>query len=208
MLFRLKRPKIEFIFLLTLLATHFSYADYRVGGLLGLGSTGISSVENISGIELKVNRSDGPGFFGLFIEKLISDTNSITLGHNRGFLFSPFSSGVGFTGMTYRWFFIGPAPSMVESATEQSTLLIKRYAFFLGLEGGIANGTVIRSNDLVPVVSGSGAFMGFHAGWDIQAEPNYVFRYEFVYGLTPPSSGFVKTDLSEVAFTAGLYFIY
>ncbi|MBN8536593.1 MAG: hypothetical protein J0M15_06035 [Deltaproteobacteria bacterium] len=208
MLFQLKRPKVELVFFVALFTTIFSQADYRVGGLLGLGSTGISSVETISGIELKVNRSDGPGYFGLFVEKLISDTNSLTLGHNRGFLFSPFSSGIGFTGITYRWFFGGPAPSMVESASEQSTMLIKRYAFFLGLEGGIANGTVVRSNDLVPVVSGSGAFMGFHAGWDIQTEPNYVYRYEFVYGLTPPSSGFVKTDLSELAFTAGIYFIY
>jgi hypothetical protein len=191
--------------LLTFQAAH---SEYRVGGTLGLGGTGLISDQKISDVVVEVERSEGPGVFGIFLEYLTSDTTSVAVGHTRGFNLGPFSSGIGFTGVTWRKFFFGPAPSMVSSKEERSTLLIQRYALFSGVEVGVADGSTYRENDALPNASASGLFMGFHGGCDYQTSPGIVQRYEVVYSTTPVSTGSLKKSLTEFALQFGVYFIF
>ncbi len=193
--------------LLTLSAQE-ARAEYRLGATLGYGGAGIDSVNSISSTDVNVHRSDGPGMLGLSIEFLTSDTSSISVDHTRGIFISPFSSGVGFTGVTWRWFYTGKSPSVVASQNENSILIVTRRIPFLGLAAGIASGSIYRENDLVPSVSAGGVYTGFHAGYDYQTTPGRFTRIEALYASTPTSSGFVKTALSEFSLQIGMYFIY
>ena len=204
-------PNLGVRFLLPIASVLFfqtAHAEYRLGGTIGLGGTGLTSDQKISDVVIPVERSEGPGVFGIFLEYLTSDTTSVAVGHTRGFNLGPFSSGIGFTGVTWRKFFFGPAPSMVSSKEERSTLLIQRYAPFSGVEIGIADGSTYRENDAIPNASASGLFMGFHGGCDYQTSPGIVQRYEVVYSTTPVSTGALKKSLTEFALQFGIYFIF
>lgn len=175
---------------------------------MGFGGAGIATVSTVGAADVDVERSDGPGILGVAIEFLTSDTTSISVDHTRGVFLSPFSSGVGFSGVTWRWFLSGKAPSMVPSQNNGSTLLVTRRIPFLGLATGLASGEISRANDLVPSVSAAGIYVGFHGGYDYQTTPGRFIRMEALYAMTPTSSGFVKSSLSLFALQIGMFFIY
>jgi hypothetical protein len=194
--------------LFLMLSAETSWAEYRLGGYVGFGGAGIKTVSTVGSSDVNVERSDGPGILGLSIEYLTSDTASIAVDHTRGVFLSPFSSGVGFTGVTWRWFLSGKAPSVVPSQNNGSTVLVTRRIPFLGLATGIASGIISRENDLVPAVSAAGVYVGFHGGYDCQTVPGRFIRTEVLYAMTPTSSGFVKSSLSQFALQIGMIFIY
>lgn len=183
-------------------------AEYRLGYSLGYGGTGITSKETYESISLKTKRSEQPGVVGFSYEFLTSDRTSFALTANRGFSISPFSSGVGFYGATWRWFYFENAPSVTVSKNERSFLLVTKRVPFFGLGTGIAAGSITRINDVIPTVSATGVYIGFHGGYDIQTQPGQFLRTEIIYATTPPSSGLVDSSLTEFAILFGWYFLY
>jgi hypothetical protein len=97
--------------LLTLLyvpKTHaIDWSQWNVAVKGGFGGTGIKKTVTIDEGEVEVSRSEGPGVFGFGIEKPLSDKWSLAFEHRRGFRLGPFSSGVGFTDVTWRWYYMG-----------------------------------------------------------------------------------------------------
>ncbi len=181
--------------------------DLRLGASLGYGGSGISGNATINSTAVPVDRSESPGMLGVSIETILSDKSTLAIDHTRGFSLGPFSMGVGFTGFTWRRYFSGTVPSMVDSPTE-STILIKRYIPFLGLEAGVAQGTIFRSGDLVPSITGSGVFYAFRLGVDYQMEPRFIVRTEILSGTTFATSGFDQSKLTEFSFQSGLVYIF
>lgn len=196
------------IFFVALLMSSIASAEYRLGGLLGFGGTGIKSTVEISTFSIDVERSDGPGIFQLIYEKTLSSTTSWSFEHTQGFTLSPFSSGVGFTGFSHKWYYPGEIPSVVESKTNQTTLIMKSISPYIGLGAGVAKGTISRQKDLVSDVSASGVYFGFHLGADYQLRPNVIFRNELVTFTTLPGSGAVKSTLSAFGLMSGLVYIF
>lgn len=204
-------PKVRFVIFLALWTTGLlAHAEYRLGGSLGFGGAGIKTVDTFDSQPVTVQRSDGPGIVAIGAEYLMSDTSSVAIDHTRGIFLSPFSSGVGFTGVTWRWFFGGNAPSvpLPEKDKEETYLVVTRRIPFFGLATGVANGTIYRENDLVPSVTASGVYVGFHGGYDYQTVAGRFIRVEMLYAMTPTSSGFVQSSLSEFSLQMGMYFIY
>lgn len=185
-----------------------TFAEYRLGGCIGFGGTGVTTVSSVDGSDMEVSRSDGPIMLNLAAEVLTSDTSSISLNHIRGIAITPFSSGVTFTGFTWRWYFMGQAPSMVPSQEDRSTLMITKKVFFWGLSTGVANGSVSRTKDLVSSVDASGVYFGFNGGYDYQTDPGKIIRVEVLSHTSPKSSGFVQSSLSAFAIQIGMFFIY
>jgi hypothetical protein len=181
--------------------------EYRLGASFGFGGTGIKSVAQINGVDVDVNRSDGPGVISLSVETPYDNTSTFALDHTRGFTLAPFSNGVDFNGFTWRYYYPNFVPTMVKSKSEQSTLLIKELCPYVGPTVGIARGLINRQNDLVEEVSATGVFFGLHTGVDYQIFPNLVARGDLAFATTLGSSGFVKSSLSEFAMTAGFYYI-
>ena len=185
-----------------------AFASYKVGGTIGFGGTGIVSDVDIQSTTVTVRRSDSPGVGAFFFEYDLSSDWSVAFTHTRGFALSPFSSGVAFTGVSWKWFYADPAPSFVGSPAGKSTLLLTQLSPYVGPEIGHASGVIHRQNDLVEEINASAVFFGLRAGVDYQSRPNWVTRIEFSSAMTPPSSGFVKSSLSEFAISYGLHFIF
>jgi hypothetical protein len=209
MLLILKLRKLpNAIFFIVMLTNSFAFAEYRIGGFIGFGGTGIKSSVDIDAYTVNVERSDGPGIFQFVYEKTLSQTTSWSFEHTQGFSLSPFSSGVGFTGFSHKWYYPGEIPSVVESKTNQSTLMMKSISPYFGLGAGLSKGTISRQKDLVSDVSASGVYFGFHIGADYQLRPNVIFRNELVTFTSLPGSGAVQSTLSAFGLMSGLVYIF
>lgn len=193
---------------LLFLSAHAHASGWAIGGYAGFGGTGISTTQKINATDVQVERSDSPGVYGMSFERVLSDNTSFAFDHMSGFTLAPFSSGVEFTGFTYRYFYPGGVPTMQISKSNDSTLLIKKYEPWFGGSFGVARGSITRQNDLVPEVSASGVYFGGRVGIDYQIRPSIVCRSEMIFGATMPSSGFVKATMSEFGLVTGLYYIW
>lgn len=190
-------------------------SDWRWGLALGYGGEGISNKQTLSDGKTvqTVNRAEGPVVLGVFVETLISDRVGLSFEHSRGVNFLPFSSGVSFTGAVSRYYFLGPAPSMVESAGD-GALLIKNFVPFFGLAAGLAQASVQReASDPAPLVSGSGVFFGFRLGADYAQGPGRGLRIELASSTTAYSGMFATSSssttpplLEEFSIGAAWYF--
>ncbi len=179
--------------------------DFHLGGSLGYGGAGITATTPVGTVDTSVKRSEGPGTVSLFLDYMLSDDLSVTFEHNRGFRLGPYSSGVSFTGFSGRWYFKSPAPSMAKSS-ESTTLLVKRYSFFVGPGIGVASGTINRSDDLAPVISGSGVYFGLVLGADYQVSPGVVLRTQIQSYSTISAAKIHPASLSYFSFGCGIYF--
>lgn len=183
-------------------------ASWITGAYGGFGGTGINTTRQINGVDIDVQRSDAPGVYGVYIEHPLSFNSSLAIDHTSGFTLSPFSSGVEFTGMSYRYYWPGEMPSMRKSVTGESTLLVQKFELFVAGSLGIARGVINRQNDAIPEVAASGVYFGGRLGADYQMNPSIVCRSEIVFGSTMPSAGFVKATLSEFGLVSGIYYMW
>ncbi len=180
-------------------------SDWRLGASIGYGGAGLSSTANVDGTLTSVSRSEGPGMASVFVDELLTDYLDFSLEHIRGFRLGPFSSGVSFTGMAFRWYFWGPAPNGNPDTKTETTLFVRRYTPFVGLATGVALADISRTNDLVPRVTGSGAYIGIRLGADYPIRPGFGIRPQITTSTTFFSSVSPPTKLSEFALECGFY---
>jgi len=183
-------------------------AQFRVGGLLGFGGTGLTSTTQINEVDVTVKRSDGPFLISFYVEYLLDGYSSLALDHIQGVTLNPYSSGVSFTGGTYKYYYLTAIPSVVTSKTNQSTLIIQELSPYIGGSVGLAKGTITRQNDLVSEIAAEGVYMGFRAGVDYQFKPNFIYRGEMMFGMTPGSSGLIQSSLSAFGLSGGITYIF
>ena len=181
-------------------------ADLSVGASLGFGGGGISSLTTINSSTTTVNRSEGPGTFSFFVDYLIHEHFTLGVEHLRGFRLEPFSSGVSFTGVTGRWYFMAPAPNLQKTSLTESTLHFKRFTPFLGLSTGVASGTIHRDRDLVPDITGSGVYFGYRLGLDYQIAPGFGLRPEIAVLNTLSSAASPKNQVAGFTGQLGIFF--
>ncbi len=206
---RLRHYKsLFFLFLLFFISTFFCIhsahaSDWRVGALMGYGGTGISGTHTVNNVPVVVQRSEGPGVLTITVDTLISESTLISIEHSRGFRLGPFSSGVSFTGLGARWY-RGPAPSMSKPEGDTTMLFVKKYSFFAGVATGLAQGTIVRQNDQVDSVQGSGVYIGTKFGFDLPQTPSRLLRTELVYNTTFFSATTPPTTVSEFSLQFGM----
>ncbi len=181
-------------------------STYNIGGSIGIGGTGLKKVVPVDGVETNVARSESPGVFSLFIDKLYSDSWSFSFEHSRGFRFGPFSSGVSFTEVTSRWYPFSPVMHLTNSAEEKSFLFVKRYSPFVGGGLGIAAGSISREGDVISQVDASGIVMSFRGGFDYSMSPDFAIRPEITYATSIMATGTYPSILSKFAITCGFVF--
>lgn len=182
-------------------------SDFRLGVAVGYGGAGITEQTTVNGVkDQNVQRADAPATIGFSLDYMISDSYSISLEHLRGVQFGPFSSGVSFTGLAWRWYFSTPPPTVNKAPYDETILVIKKFAPFFGLSIGLATGDLTRPNDEVGQVSGSGVYMGYRLGAEYQLSPGVGIRPEMVSSSTFSSSLYNPTSLSFFTFQLGLFF--
>jgi hypothetical protein len=173
--------------------TALAVGEYRWGFSFGYGGIGVSTVATDT--TSAADRSEGPLVTSLFVDKLLSDTFAIGFEHQRGVSLAPFSSGASLTGLTARWYFFGPAPSATAPTQGGTSIFIKRYIPFAAVTAGVAQASLERDNDVNPVVSGAGTYLGFKFGADYPTAPGSGLRPEFSYA----STGFTQSFSSAIA---------
>lgn len=186
--------------------------SYRIGGVMGLGGSGISKSVSVTVNDqtvdgVAVSRSNGPGVYGFFIEYPFDSYTSLSLERFQGFSLSPYADGVEFTGVSYKWYYMQPLPSMVKSENS-TTLMIKQFVPFVAGAVGIAKGNIDRRTDLVTSVDATGIYFGGHIGADYQFAPNWILRPDIIFGTTMPSADKEQAMLSLFGLTAGLVYIF
>ena len=203
--------KAGLTFLLLASASRSLASDWRYGFSVGYGGAGSSSSELAKdGTTMKVDRSEGPLIVDAFVDRLMTDTTVLTFEHSRGISLAPFTTGASFTGLAYKWYFMGPAPSM-EPSGDGHTVLIKRFIPFAGIAAGLAKINLERdASDLVPVVSHSAAYTGIRLGADYQIAPGQGLRPQLTYSTSTFTSSFstapTPPELSQFALQCGWYF--
>lgn len=180
---------------------------HRVAVMAGYGGTGLKTTETYEGVQFDVNKADVPFAFAASYEFVTSDRTSLSIDHTRGLQLSPFSSGIGFTGLSWRWYYGGDVPNTPEF-TDRSFMIATDRVFFIGASVGLAAGTIIRGGDAVPSTSGSGVYVGFRAGYDVQTDPGVIFRAELFSAQTTGSSGLIKSTLNALMVGAGLVYLF
>lgn len=140
----------------------------------------------------------------VFVETLWTDTRVVGLEHARGFRMGPFSSGVGFTTLYYKWHFMGPAPEVFKSS-DTSTLFIKRWSPYVGPSIGLASGRIKREGDEIPSVSSSGVAFGIRFGTDYLLRPNLGMRLEISGSQTIFQSETLPANMNQFSLWYGLF---
>jgi hypothetical protein len=206
----------QLIGILFILLSGNSWAELRLGAAVGLGGAGITSLETVTSTDgttseaTNVSRSESPGALGFLIEKQFSEHIIGSIDHFRGFRLGPFSTGVSFTGLTVRWYFRDPPPSVPSAGEgERKTVhLFKSFSPSVALSSGLGTGSIKRDNDQVPVVSGSGIYMGIALGGDYQLDRGVIWRPEIRSYTTIASSALKPTTLKFFSLNCTFLFIW
>lgn len=199
-----------------MMCSNVTASDFRLGAAIGFGGAGVSKLVTSETLKTPVqaSKSEGPGTLSVFIDYLADDYFLFSFEHYRGFRLGPLSSGVSFSGLAGRWYFLGPAPSVskrstdlfsfsrlpggysgatpAESTNGQATLLIKRISPFMGVGIGVANASVTRENDQVTHVESSGMYVSLKMGADYPTAKGSGFRPEFEYSTTLQNDGAIQ----------------
>jgi hypothetical protein len=162
-------------------------SDYRWGFAVGFGGTGVTA--DASGFT-QVPRSEGPLVASVFGEMLLTDKTSLGFEHYRGLSLAPFSAAASFTGLVSRYYFMGLAPWMVPVGNGQSSLFVKSWTPFAGVNAGYAQATISRDNDQVATVSGSAGYVGVTGGADYLLKPGMGIRPEIVISTSTLAAAF------------------
>ena len=203
---KIKRSKpLKFLLVASVLTLPTFASSWRIGGLVGFGASGITKQVEVDDSIIVAEKSENPGYGVLFIERPILERYTISIDHSRGFGLGPFTTGVGFTGGTLRYFFLAPA-QVLSQTTSTNTFTVRQLAPYVGGSSGIAFGTIIREADEVDSVSESGVYIGIKVGMDLILSATMGFRTEISVSSTIFASSNLPGTLSEFGLTAGLYF--
>ncbi len=157
--------------------------DLVYGVFTGFGGAGVEEdKKNSSGGTFTDSRNEGPGMVGFSVEMYLSEKWTLALSHTRGFKLGPFRSGVGFTGVTVRRYFLRPVPYLPSNDLANSAT-IQRWAPFVGLRSGIAIGSIKR-DDAAGDTSGSGIYFGVALGVDYPLYHNMFLRPQLFTSAT------------------------
>lgn len=201
---KLRRLPKEWLALAVVVLSQPCWAgDFVFSAALGYGGTGIDQIVTVDSETTTAQRSEGPGMASLSLGYFINDTWLVEAQQIRGFVLGPFSSGVTFSGLSALWYFNGPAPIPPRGATSNVTVLVKRFTPFLGLMSGVASGTITRDNDLVPVVTGSGVYIGYRFGVDYPLARGVGLRPE----IDSATTMFGSAILSMFSAQCGIVFV-
>ena len=204
-------PKIllsmTLLFSLPAYSWDWDFSGWTWGYSAGLGGTGITKTVNTNGSNVDVSRGETPGMFGLEISKMTSDTWRLSFSHRRGFRLGPFSSGVGFTAVSWNWYYMGTPPLPV-SAQAENYVTEDTWEPFLGFSTGLAQGTITRDGDEVASVTSSGAIIGIRVGADYRSTPNLVYRPEIIGSQTFFNSSSKESSLSEFGLMWGFVYAF
>lgn len=175
---------------------------YSISG--GLGDYTINKDVFIQDTVQKATRSESPGVLQLSVELNLNDKMSLALRHSRGFRIGPFSTGVSFTGLVYRYYF-GRKPYL-SSPEESNSVTFMNWALFVGGGAGYANANTSREREILKDISSSGMYFGFHVGADYHMYSNFIFRPEIVYSTTLFDDTEQPAKISEMALILGIVF--
>ncbi len=182
-------------------------SNYRFGFAVGFFGIGVTA--DASGFT-QVPRSEGPLVASVFVEMLLTDKISLGFEHYRGVSLAPFSTAASFTGLVSRYYFMGPAPSMVPLSDGQSSLFVKSWTPFAGISAGYAQATISRDNDQVPTVSGSAGYVGVTGGADYLLKPGVGIRPEVVIASSQVPAAFSSVaqppELTLLSIQCGMFF--
>jgi hypothetical protein len=172
-------------------------SSWTVGVFAGFGGQGIKKNAIVEDDQVaEASRSEGPMVLGLSLEKLLSDRWGLAIEHRRGFRIAPLSSGVSFTGVSGRWYYLRNASTLVD-ADATNYILLRTWSPYVGGAAGFAQGTIKRERNPVPVTSSSGFYVGIKVGLDYHYKPNLLLRPELNYSLTPLGTAETSGELSE-----------
>lgn len=192
----------------TIVNFHARATSWTYGFALGLGGTGIQTSANVNGSWTKIQRGETPGLLSLFADRAYNDFWSLSIEHLRGFRLGPFTSGLSFTGVGFKWYFLNPIPSFPKPDDDSTRLFIQQFSPYLSGASGVATGTITRSGDLVYSVTGSGLYFGFRAGSDYMLEPGMGLRGELSYSTTLLYAENPKVTMTEGSLRIGIFFFY
>jgi hypothetical protein len=177
--------------------------EVRVGGSLGFGGAGISTSVLIDGVSTPASLAESPGTASIWAEMPILSAWTIGVEHSRGVSFGPISAGVSFTGITGKWYFLSPIPSV--AARDQSSVQIRQWSPYVGLSAGAAFASVARERSKVSLVEGSGAYFGLSGGVDYPLWSRWAIRPEFTSAFTLFSSVVVPTTITYFSIQCSIY---
>ncbi|MCB0421546.1 MAG: hypothetical protein KDD61_11155 [Bdellovibrionales bacterium] len=180
---------------------------WYIGVKAGFGGTGIAKTAVVDDVSTEVNRSEEPGVIGISVDTMLRDDLSVSLEHRRGLRLGPISSGVGFTDLTWRWYYLRSAPVIVPFS-EPNYVVYKNWAPYLGGAAGFAFGTIGREGDKVSSIDASGATIGIKLGLDYQYSANFLLRPEIIASSTFFNSSSVPATMSEFGILVGLIIPY
>lgn len=183
----------------------FSLTDWNLALSAGFGGAGISKQVEIEETVLDVSRSEGPLMLGVGLETALHDRLGFVIEHRRGLQLGPLSSGVGFTGVGWRWYFLRDMAALPKSKMSEFAA-IKRWVPFAGLSTGFAAGEIKRPREIAPVVNGSGAYLGIRLGLDYHYKTHLILRPEITSSTTFFNSGKLSQTVSEFSLLCGLIF--
>lgn len=183
-------------------------AQWRYGGAIGYGGMGVHQTQSIDGQDSAVDKSEGPGVLELFIDRRLTERATLGIDHGRGFRFGPASSGVSFTGLTYRWFFWKGAPFPTPTNGQSSTIFVRALYPFIAFSSGLAAADITRHYDKVTNVTGTGVYAGFRIGFEIPMNNSWGIRPEMVSEQTIMPAESPPTSLSAYALQCGFYFYF
>ncbi len=194
-----------FLWVLVFQSADANAAKWSLGVLGGFGGAGMVKGVTVEDTSMEVERSEGPAVVGISVETLLSDRWNFSIDHRRGVRLGPFSSGVGFTGVNWRWYFLrgGLAPIGKE---KESYIYRRAWSPFAGVSVGIANGTINREEDIVSNVSTSGMYVGTRFGVDYLYKKWLLLRPEITYSTTLMNASTVPSSMSEFSINLGCVF--
>lgn len=206
------RLDLSILLLLTILSAQGANAsiwpdfdNWNLNVFGGLGGTGIQKQVEKNDEILDVSRGESPGVIGFDFETFTSDRWRFTIGHRRGFRLGPFSSGVGFTGLSWNWYFLSTPPTAVNFGSE-NYLAEDSSSMFVGVSTGVAYGTITREADEVGSVTASGAYIGIRFGMDYSWSPGVIIRPEVFGSQTFYDTGNLASSLNDFGIVCGLVF--
>lgn len=171
-----------------------NFGNMRIGGVFGVGQAGAQNSET--------TRVEGPLGFGAFVDYTINSRLTIGAEHQRSF--GTGSTAVGFTGLSFKWYFWTPQPQWMVNAEDQITrsfLIQKNFVPYLGFASGFAQASFpARSNEKDVLVVGP--YASAKGGLEYPVTGRWGARSEFVYGMTVGGKG--RAELVHLLF--GLYY--